>query len=382
MKNFKPLLIAASCLLLSSCAGFFDKDNTPTPTPLVDFSPEAKISNRWSTGTGGGVSAEYLRLVPAVTAKAIFTASKDGTVTATDKASGRTLWSVNTSIQLSGGPASYDNKVFVGGRDGEVIALSQNNGTILWQTRVASEVLAAPTADANVVLVKSIDGTLSALSTQNGQLVWYFKQVEPTLILRCASAPQISGDSVVVGFSNGNLAKLSLQNGRLQWQQTIAEPQGSFAIERMIDIDADPIIYHHKIYAATYQGRISAFDLYSGKTFWTHDISSFTGMAVDQNRVYVSDAKGDIWAFDNDSGAVVWRQTQLQARNTSGPAVMGNYLVVGDQEGYVHWLSKQDGHFVARVRASRSGVLAAPVVDNNIAYVFTSDGQLSAYTLG
>lgn len=381
-KNLKPLFIAASCLLLTSCAGFFDKDNTPTPSPLVDFAPELKVRHVWSSTTGSSVGSEYLRLHPAITNQAIFTASKDGTVTATDKTSGKTLWSMTTSSLISGGVAAHDNKVFIGSRDGEVIALNQNNGSLLWKTKVTSEVLASPAADANVVLVKSIDGTLSALSAQNGQQLWSVKQNEPVLILRSASSPQISNGSAIVGFANGNLAKLSLQEGRLQWQEAIAEPEGSFAIERMIDIDADPIVYGHKIYAATYQGRISAFDFHSGKAFWTHGISSFTGMAADQNRVYISDAKSDIWAFDNDNGAVNWRQTQLQARNITGPAMIGNYVVVGDEEGYLHWLSKQDGHFVARVRVSREGIIAAPVVDNNILYVLTRDGRLSAYSLG
>jgi outer membrane protein assembly factor BamB len=382
MKNIKTLMICLSTLALCACNGFFDKDNTPTPSPLVKLNTEIKVQSLWHTSTGYGVSDDYLRLVPALSNQFIFTANKNGTVAATNKTNGKSLWSVNTHVPISGGPSAQDGLVFVGSREGDVIALSQVDGKTLWQTKVSSEVLAAPSASQGIVVVKSIDGRVSGLSEQDGHSIWQYEQTEPTLILRGASAPQISRKNVIVGFANGNLANLSLREGSLHWQETIAIPEGSFAIQRMIDIDADPLVLDNRIYAATYQGRVSSLDLNTGKSHWTHDISSYTGLIADNERVYVSDAKGHLWAFDNNSGAVDWRQTQLEYRNITGPAVIGNYVVVGDEEGYLHWMSKQDGHFVARVRVDSSGILASPVVDNNILYVVTRDGRLAAYTLG
>ena len=150
----------------------------------------------------------------------------------------------------------------------------------------------------------------------------------------------------------------------------------------MVDIDADPVVYNNRVYVATYQGKISALELSSGKTVWTHEISSFTGLTVDGQRVYVSDASSNLWAFDAESGTVDWRQTQLVARNITGPASIASYIVVADQEGYLHWLSKQDGHFVARDHLNGFGVIATPVVNNENVYVLTTDGHLAAYTLG
>ena len=148
----------------------------------------------------------------------------------------------------------------------------------------------------------------------------------------------------------------------------------------MIDVDADPVIFEHHLYAATYQGKIASFDWLSGNTLWSHDISSYTGMTADNNTVYISDAQGIIWAFNADSGLVNWRQTELNARIVTGPAVLGNYLVVGDAEGYLHWLGKNDGHLAARQRVG-SAIYAAPVVENNVVYTLTNEGYLAAYTL-
>lgn len=382
MKKIKIVLVGTLSALLCACNGFFDKDNTPAPTPLVNFGPEIRLLNLWNTGTNSGVGNDYLKLIPAVTETQLFTASKDGVVTATDKMTGRGLWNVNTRMSISGGPHARDGLIFIGSRDGDVIALQQCDGKIVWHSLVSSEVLATPVAGAGIVLVKSIDGKLTALSEQNGQTLWRYEQTEPTFILRGSSAPQIRGDNLVAGFANGNLVKLTLGEGSLHWQQTIAMPEGCFAIQRMIDIDADPIIYNNRVYAATYQGRIVSLDLTTGKSYWTHDISSFMGIATDGQRVYVSDACSHIWAFDAETGRVDWEQTQLQYRNITGPAVFCNYLIVADGQGYLHLLNKQDGHFVARTRVNNSGILATPVVNNNVVYVVTRSGRLAAYRLG
>ncbi len=366
---------------LCACGSFFDKDNTLPPAPLVDFKPEAKPHVLWNRSTGWGAGNGFYTYVPAITDTTIYTASKNGYVTATYKTTGKTLWRMNTDAQISAGPAASNQIVIVGSRGGDIFALHASNGSIAWKTHTSSEILAAPVIGHNVVLIKAIDGKLSAFSADDGHPLWQYQQTEPTLILRGASAPQISNQSVIAGFANGNLAKLSLRNGNLIWLQPIAIPDGIFPIQRMIDIDADPVIAGNRVYVATYQGQIAALELSSGRVIWTHSLSSFTGMAVDNTRVYVTDAKSDLWAFDKNNGKLVWQQTQLEARNLSGPALLDNNIIVGDAEGYLHWLNTNDGHFVARTRVDLSGIFASPIVDNHIIYVVTKDGQLAAYTL-
>ncbi|MCD6039088.1 MAG: bamB [Gammaproteobacteria bacterium] len=379
-KMMKKLIITTLSIFLCACSGFFDKDNTLPRAPLAHFSPEAKVHLLWSTSTGWGSGNDFYTYVPAVTDNAIYTASKNGDVIATRKTTGKAFWRTDINIPISAGPAATNQVVIVGSRKGDIFALHAENGKIAWKTHTSSEILAAPAIGPDLVLIKSIDGRLSAFSLKDGHALWHYQQAEPTLILRGASAPKIGNGIVISGFANGNLAKLTLHNGSLLWLQPIAMPDGSFAIQRMIDIDADPIIFGNRVYAATYQGQIAALDLSSGQILWSHALSSFTGMAIDNNHVYITDAKSHLWAFNKNTGKIEWQQTQLEARNLSGPALTGNHVIVGDAEGYLHWLNKNDGHFVARTRVDLSGIFAAPVTNNNIIYVVTKDGQLAAYT--
>lgn len=378
----KIAIISLLSLSLSACGlGLFDKDNTPPPSPLVSFKSEAVPHINWYTSTGHGVDKDYLKLTPALSNTAIFTADNNGVVAANDKLTGKSLWQVKTQTQISGGVAAGNGIVVVGTRDGSIIALNQLDGHIIWTEHTSTEILAAPAIGNGVVIVKAIDGKVTAYSVKDGSLLWGYSQTEPNLILRGASVPQITPNSTVVGFANGNLVNLSLHGGTLLWQKIISIPTGSFTIQRMVDIDANPLVVGKRVYVASYQGRISALELSSGQELWSNDISSYTGIAADSNRVYVTDAISHVWAFDMTSGVVAWKQTDLQSRNITAPVNFGNYIVVGDSEGYLHWLSKQDGHFIARTRVNRSGIIAAPIVSNGVLYVVTKDGHLVSYSL-
>jgi len=376
IKNFA--YVAISCFLVG-CSGFFDKDNTPTPTPLTQFPAEIKPHLLWSTRAGSSVD-EYLKLNPASNGSAIFTSSTSGLVTSTNQMNGNRYWQVNLKTSLTTGPGVGDGIVVVGTRHGEVIALNQSNGQVLWKNQVLGELLSSPAVNDGIVVVKAVNGYVQAFSVKNGEKRWAFQQVEPALMLYGSSAPLIKDQTVLIGFANGNLVKLGLNQGQLYWIRPVAVPEGLFTIQRMIDIDADLLVYNHQIYAATYQGKIAAFDWGSGNTFWSHDISSYTGMVADENMLYISDASGHLYAFNADSGQVSWRQPKLEYRTISAPANMGNYIVVGDAEGYLHWLDKRDGHFVARESAG-SGIYAKPIVQNGILYVLTNNGNLLAYQL-
>lgn len=382
LKNSK---IIAACMLstslLSACAGFFEKDNTPTPTPLASFSPQTSPRLMWSAKVGTGSDKnDYLKMSPAASETAIYTASTNGTITALNNTTGRRNWQTNLRMTLAAGPGVGDGMVVVGSEKGTLIALAEADGRQLWRISTQGEIIAPPAVNNGVIVVKTMDGHTYAYSSKNGQTIWSYQQLEPNLLLRGASKPVIRDQYVIIGYANGNLAKFNVNGGELLWQQMVAVPEGAFAIQRMIDIDADPIVFQHHIYVATYQGRISSLDWASGRTLWTHDISSYTGMSADENMVYISDASGFVWGFGTDSGLVNWRQHKLQYRIISGPAIMQNYVVVGDAQGYLHWLNKADGRFAARVSLG-SAIYAAPIVKNNVLYALTNSGYLAAYTL-
>lgn len=367
-------------LTLSACNGFFEKDNTPPPKPLISFTPVVFPKTIWSTGVGLSTSDGYLKMNPAVTDKSIFTAATTGSVISTNKCNGHRNWRVLLEKGLTSGPGAADGIVVVAHENGDIVALREADGRPLWKNNIASSVIANPAIQNGLVVVKSIDGYVRALSQKTGQMVWSYQQTEPTLLLRGASRPIIHQQSVLAGFANGTLAKLNLESGNLRWSKEIAIPTGGFAIQRMIDIDADPLLFGQELYAATYQGKVAKVNWYTGTIQWSHDLSSYTGMTTNGQTLFITDARSRVWAFNAQTGEVKWRTTVLLDRNITAPALMNGFIVVGDKEGYLHWLNTENGQLAGRLRVGWP-IIANPIVDQGVLYILTKNGKLSAYHL-
>jgi len=199
--------------------------------------------------------------------------------------------------------------------------------------------------------------------------------------LRSASVPLIVQGRVIAGLDNGHLVALTLADGKLIWDKTIASGRGRTELDRMVDIDGSLAQQEGIVYVASYQGRIAAVNLANGRLVWAHDASSVNGLTVNSQAVYYTDTDSKVWALDKKNGASLWKQDALLHRSVSAPAVLDNQVVVADYDGYLHWISAEDGHFTGRNRMGGSAVLAAPTIYQNRLYVLNESGDLSAWQI-
>lgn len=379
------MLALAGCANVRERLGdwFGSKDNSIPPAPLVDFEPSVEIERVWSTSVGSGTDRHYLVLVPLVAGEMIYAAERDGRVRALNAESGRSIWDTRLKkTTITGGPGLGENLLFVGTGEGLVVAMDPNSGETRWTSQLTSEVLAPAVAANGIVVARTGDGKLFGLNARSGERLWVYERTVPVLTLRGNGPPVIARDLVVAGFDNGRLVALDLANGRLQWEASIAVPGGRTDLDRLVDMDGDPVVAGNTIYVASYQGQVAAVALDSGQIEWSREISSYAGLAVDSRNVYVTDADGSVWALDRLSGVSNWKQEALSARQLTAPTVIAGYVVVGDLEGYLHWLKGNDGAFAARTRLDNKRIIApmVPLPDQTLLGYSTS-GRLAAYRL-
>ena len=376
-------------LLLGGCSTLGDwsesilggDDNADPPAPLVDIESPIAVKKLWSTSVGVGDDKQFINLVPAVDESQIFVADRKGQVVAFDLETGKKNWSVKTETAIAAGPGVGEGLVLVGTSDAEVLALSTIDGTLLWKAEVSSEVLSVPRIDLDKVIVQTADGNVAALDAGDGHEVWIHDRSIPVLTLRGTSSPAVQHGLVVVGYANGKLAALSAEKGFDVWETSITIPKGSSEIDRMVDIDGDPIIVGAAVYVTTYQGRIAVVDIQNGDPGWTRDMSSSVGLGVDFSQVYVTDDQSHVWALSRGSGATEWKVEDMNNRQLTAPEPFEDYILVGDVDGYVHLLSRYDGRVAARVKVDSRGVNAKPLVKDGVFYVYGNSGKLAAYTL-
>lgn len=383
MRNFAQRFVITSlvALAITGCSSnFFDKDNLPAPSQLPQYKQQVMPQVIWSSSATSG-SSDNLKMSMGSSANAIYTSSANGSVVSINKLNGYTNWRVNTPLSATSGPGVGSGIVVIGGEHGNVLALEQSTGKTRWSISAPGEVIAQPAVSNNQVIIKTVNGYIRSYAVSDGHQLWSYQSSEPSLMLRGSSAAKAADGHVIAGFANGHLVSLDASNGQLYWQQTVALPEGAFAIQRMVDIDADPIIQNRHIYAATFQGKIAALGWGAGDVLWSHDLSSYTGMSVDEGKIYVTDAQGRLWAFNADNGAIAWQKNDLEYRNLSGPAVMGRYVVVGDGQGFLHWINKNTGEYVGRAYIDKSGIFASPIAENGVLYALSNKGNLVAYKI-
>ena len=372
-------------VLLGGCStisGWFGgDDNAVPPAELQDITDPVPLKELWSTDIGVGYDKQSVDLVPTVLPPYVFAADRDGRVVELSAETGKKIWQTKTDAPISAGPGAGEGLVLVGTSDAEVLALSIDDGSILWRAQVSSEVLAVPRIDLGVVVIQTADGAITALSSNDGHQLWVSDHSVPVLTLRGTSSPVVERGAVIAGFANGKVAALTLANGFQIWETSIAIPQGRSELDRLVDVDANPIIVGDTVYVVSFQGKIAIIDLRTGNLGWTRDMSSYAGLGVDFSQVYVTDVDSKVWALSRDNGASVWKQEKLHNRALTAPEPFGSYVAVGDFEGYVHLLSTYDGRIAGRVRVDRKGISARPLAVGDVLYVYGKGGTLAAYTL-
>jgi outer membrane protein assembly factor BamB len=265
--------------------------------------------------------------------------------------------------------------------EGEVIALEAQNGAARWRTRVSSEVLAQPAVAGGMVVVRSADSRIFAFAASDGKRRWVYQRAAAPLAVRTPAGVTLHEGLAFAGFSAGKLVALTLASGGLRWEVTVALPKGSTELERVTDVVGNPAAQRREVCVAAFQGRVACYEWQSGSQQWTRDISSLTGVSMDAGFAFVSDDRGAVQAFDRSNGRSVWKQDRLAYRQLSLPQPVGNEIAVGDLEGYVHFLSRDTGAFVARVATDGSAVRAAPLAIAGGVLVQTRNGGLFAISL-
>jgi outer membrane protein assembly factor BamB len=376
---------------LLACSSNDDEDESTRIAELNDLDNAFDVEVIWEQSVGG-VDDYFSRIKPVVAYDKVFSASRIGDVVAYDKSTGnkiwqtdlsdisdeRSFWDSRNSALIAGGPSVGMNKVFVGTENGDIFALEADTGTLVWQVKVKGEVITPPAFDSGVLVVNTASGILKALDASNGQELWKVEQDVPALTLRGISSPVIASGGVLVGTGKGELGVYILDKGQAGWTTEVGEATGSTELQRVIDVDAAPVVFGDKVYAISARGNLVAIELKSGRILWKRQYSSYRQIAVYRNDIFITNTRGHVYALNRLNGIERWSNVELNNRSVTGPVIVDQYIVVGDFEGYLHWLDQETGEIVSRHKLDSSGLHATPTVSDSIIYSQSRDGDLQA----
>lgn len=367
------LLLAGGCSTLASLNPF--SSNTPPkhpPAALVDLKPTLNVRSAWTTPVGASGAYTFS---PAVAGDSIFAAARDGALVKVDAATGRPVWRINAGGTLTAGVGSDGNTVVVVGEKGNVMAFDAS-GKLRWSAAASSEVLSAPAVGQGLVIVRSQDNRIVGFDADTGARKWVVQRTAPSLILRTAPGILMTASDAFVALPGGKLLAVALPGGAPRWEAAVGDARGATELERIIDTSGMPVLTGRQVCAVSFQGRAMCFDAASGTVVWAKDLSSDVGLAADERFVFAADITGAVSALSRDAGASVWKSTALGYRRLSAPLSISRAVAVGDYQGYVHFLSREDGAMLARIATDGSEIIAAPVLAGANMVVQTRAGAL------
>lgn len=377
-------ILIATLLVLPGCSWIksWGDDEPGDPAPLVEFDETVKVGKVWSTSVGAGMGKQGISMAPVYSSGTLFVADYKGRLASIDAENGRKNWELKTEQEFSGGPGLDSTRIYMGTIDGRAVAFDRTSGTELWNTQVSSEVLVPPVSEDGIVIVRCIDGRVFGLDENSGARVWIYDHSVPLLTLRGDANLLVRAGMVYVGYDDGSVVTLRVSDGSVAWTQSVVSPDGRSELERIADIGQQMVLVASDLIVSSYKNRVVSLAADSGRLLWFKDISSATGLAVERTLLAVSENNGDLWLLDRRNGSTLWKLDQLTNRGLTRPAFYGDLVVVGDKEGYLHWVDTDSGRFVARQKIQKKGFAAAPLTVGTTLYVLTQKGELVAYRAG
>ncbi|XZQ54733.1 MAG: outer membrane protein assembly factor BamB [Arsenophonus sp.] len=357
--------------------------------PLPIFKNKFNPSIIWYHKIGDGIGENYSQLSPVYNDSIVYAADRKGTIKSIDIGSGKILWSINLSKKkyfftrnrqslLSSGLTVSGNKIYIGTETGKIIALNKIDGELVWETDISGEVLSKPIIDNDILLIHTGNGLLHALNSHTGQNKWSIDLGTSGLSIRGKSTPTIVYGIAIVGSNTGRISAINISEGQILWQQYISEIHGKAEIGHLHDVNITPVIDidSSTIFAIAYNGDLVSMDMYSGQIIWKLYIGSVNDMIIVNNIIYLVDQNDRVLGIYKSNGVILWTQNALLHRNLTAPIIYDNYLVVGDGEGYLHWLDINSGEFIVRNKVNSSGLQSRPIIADDKLLIQAKDGTI------
>jgi outer membrane protein assembly factor BamB len=387
--NLYRLFIILGLLALAGCSTLtefrqdmadkvFGREPPNPPAALEEIKPTFTAKIDWSSNAGKTEKYDY---TPALDSSAVYATNIAGEILKLDSANGRQIWRINAGEPISGGIGIGAGILLVGSNKGNVHAYDIA-GKPLWKAKVSSEILSVPRYFDGLAIVRTGDNRIFGLDATDGSRKWVYERVNPALTLRSSVGIVVDGGAVYAGFAGGKMAAIRADNGKLLWEATVAQPKGVTEIERIADITSLPVVDGPLVYAVAYQGKVAAIDRRSGKVVWNRDISSYSGLSAEDGKIFISHTLGAVYSLDYETGKTYWRQGALANRRLTAPLPMGRLIAVGDLEGYVHFLTRDEGNFAARIKLDSNAVMSIiPGTSATQIIAETRDGGLYAISI-
>lgn len=372
-----PVLRASAAIvliaILGGCSLFGGRAERPKPAELPPNPATLGVRQAWSARLP---TVGNLPLQVAVSGDTVAVAAADGMVALIDAASGQERWRAQAGAALNAGVGSDGSMAAVVTVDNDLVALA--GGKVLWKQRLLADTYTAPLVAGRRVFVQSADRTVTAWDGQSGRRLWIQQRQAEALVLKRPGVLLPVGDTLVTGLG-GRLVGMNPANGSSRWEVPISAPRGTNDVERLVDLTGGASRVGDSVCARAYYATVGCVDTARGTLAWSKPAVGVAGLGGDDRSVFGTEANGVVSAWRRSDGERVWSTERLRNRVLTAPLAAGRALLIGEDTGTLHVLSREDGAVFNRLTPDGSAIVATPVLSGNTVVVVTRNGGVFGY---
>lgn len=363
------LAVVLGAALLSACSSTAEK---PQPSPLPTFTAQLQVQKVWSAKIGE-VSTP---LSVTVQGSRVALASSSGDLALIDAQTGGDIWRLSLKDRIQAGVGSDGQRFAVVTQNNELVTVE--SGREIWRQKLQAGTFTAPLVAGGRVFVLTADRTALAFDGASGQRLWAQQRSADPLVLRQAGVLAAWNDTLLVGFE-GRLLGLNPLNGLPRWETVVGSSRGTNEVERLVDLVAGLNRQGDSVCVRSFQTSVACVDASRGALQWTRSAQGHTGLEGDETRVYGVESDSKVLAWNRQNGQPAWSEDALRFRGLGAPLVMGKALVMGDEAGLLHFLSRENGKVLQRLNTDGTAVAARPVLAGQTLVIVNRSGQISGY---
>lgn len=369
----RTFVAAVLLAAVTGCSLWSSGGAKPVPADLGANVAVLGVRQAWSARIGG-VGAMPLDVH--TNGNVVTLASADGTVAALDARTGADVWRIALGEPLSAGVGSDGKAAAVVARSNALVLVE--SGRERWRQPLTSQVFTPPLVAGGRVFVLSADRSVAAFDGATGRRLWNQQRQGEPLVLRQAGLMLAVGDTLVVGFS-GRMVGLNPDNGSVRWEAPLGSSRGTNDVERLVELVGRASRVGDNVCARAFQTAVGCVDTVRGAPVWAQPASGAEGVHGDGDAIFGSESNGSVVAWRRGDGSRLWTIDRLKHRRLTAPLLLGRSVVVGDDSGLVHFLSRVDGSPLNRMATDGSGIAAAPAVAADTLVVVTRNGGVYGF---
>jgi outer membrane protein assembly factor BamB len=355
--------------LIAACSSVPDK---PQPAPLPTLTGQFPVQKVWSTTIG----AVTTPLFASVHGDQVAVASSLGQVALINASTGQDVWRLKLDSPVQAGISGDGQRFAVITRNNEVVAIEA--GQVVWRYRLPALSYTAPLVAGGRVFVLTADRAVTALDGASGRKLWTQQRTGDPLVLQQAGLLISFGDNLLAGWG-GRLASLNPNTGAIRWETLVGASRGTNEVERLVDLVAGASRQGNAVCVRAFQSAVSCLDATRGTTLWTRPAQGHEGLDGDDNLIFGTESDSKVLAWKRQDGQLAWTQEVLRFRGLTAPLVLGRSVVLGDDKGLVHFLSRQDGQALQRLSTDGSAIVGRPVAVGQTLVVVTRAGGVFGF---